>query len=391
MDWQALADKYYAQCFVRPPMTLVRGEGTRVWDTTGREYLDFVAGIAVCCLGHSNSDIADAVADQARQLVTVSNLYYSVPQIELAGLLLDESPFDRVFFTNSGAESTETAVKAARKYGKNERDGAFEVITAARGFHGRTLAMTAATGTTAYQVPFAPMPAGFKQVEFNDLAAMEAAVSDSTCAIMVEPIQAEGGVWPAADGYLAGLREICDRHGLMLIFDEVQTGIGRLGHVYGFEHWAVEPDMICLAKGLGGGFPLGAVLFKEHAQTLRPGDHGNTFGGSPAMCAAGRVVMQAIRYTGLLEHVRERGDQIVAGLNQLRSTGKVVDIRGVGLLQGFELESPELADHVVADSRANGLILVKVAAAAIRMVPPLTVTDDEVDSALEIIAGSVGA
>lgn len=391
MQWQALADDLYAQCFARVPLTLVRGQGTRVWDDQGRSYLDFVAGIAVCSLGHANPAIADAVAAQARELVTVSSLYYTVPQIELASLLLDQSPFDRVFFTNSGAESTETAVKAARKFGMANRSGAYHVISTNRSFHGRTLAMTAATGTAAYQTPFGPMPDGFAQVQFNDLDAMANAITDKTCAIMVEPVQAEGGVWPAAAGYLEGLRALCDQHGLLLIFDEVQTGIGRLGHVYGFAHWGVEPDLICLAKGLGGGFPLGAVLFKEHAQTLRPGDHGNTFAGSPVMCAAGKVVMEAVLSEGFLDAVRARGDQIAAGLSALKGTGKVIDVRGVGLLQGFELESPELADHVVAYARANGLIIVKVAAAAIRMVPPLTVSADEVDEALAIVADAIGA
>ncbi len=391
MDWQALADNYYAQCFARTPITLVRGEGTRVWDDQGREYLDFVAGIAVCSLGHANGAIADAVAAQARKLVTVSSLYYTVPQIQLAQLLIDGSPFDRIFFTNSGVESTETAVKAARKYGAQNRNGAYEVITANRSFHGRTLAMTAATGTAAYQVPFAPMPTGFKQVDFNDLETMTAAVSEKTCAIMVEPIQAEGGVWPATPAYLEGLRALCDEKDLVLIFDEVQTGIGRLGHLYGFEHYGVEPDIITLAKGLGGGFPIGATLFKEHAQTLRPGDHGNTFGGSPAMCAAGKVVLETILAEGFLTTVADRGRQLADGLTGLKATGRVVDVRGVGLLQGFELDSVELADHVVADARANGLIVVKVAASAIRMVPPLTVSADEIDSALAIIARSIGA
>ena len=386
-DWPAIEKQYYAPTFGRAPVTFVRGQGTRIWDDTGKEYLDFVAGIATNTLGHSHPDIAAALYSQARTLVHTSSLYHTIPQLELAQLLLVDSCLDRIFFVNSGGEATETAIKASRKHGKLNLDGAYGVITTHRAFHGRTLATTAATGTRAYQVNFDPMPDGFGQVEFNDLEAMSAAVSDRTCAIMVELVQGEGGIFPGDPDYIQGLRDLCDRNGLLLIFDEVQTGIGRLGAFYGYQHYGVEPDIITLAKGLGGGVPIGATLFKEDACTLRPGDHGNTFGGSPLMCAAAKVVVEHVRQPGFLDAVTAKGERVRAGLESLRSTGKVVDVRGVGLLNGVQFDSPETADTVVNASRDRGLILVKVDAATVRLVPPLNVEDAEIDRALAIIGG----
>ncbi|MDP6507441.1 MAG: acetylornithine/succinylornithine family transaminase [Chloroflexota bacterium] len=388
-DWPAVEKQYYAPTFGRAPETFVRGQGTRLWDDTGKEYLDFVAGIATNTLGHSHPDIAAALYSQARTLVHTSSLYHTVPQLELAQLLLDDTCLDRIFYVNSGGEATETAMKAARKHGKLNRDGAYEVITTNRSFHGRTLATTAATGTRAYQVNFDPMPEGFGQVEYNDLDAMRAAISDTTCAIMVELVQGEGGIWPGDGSYIEGLRELCDEDNLLLIFDEVQTGIGRLGSFYGYQHYGVEPDIITLAKGLGGGVPIGATLFKEDACTLRPGDHGNTFGGSPLMCAAAKVVVEAVQGPGFLDAVIAKGQRVRSGLEALRDTGKVFDVRGVGLLNGVQFDSPDTADHVVAQSRADGLILVKVDAATVRLVPPLNVEDAEIDQAVAIIGGTL--
>ena len=390
-DWQKLENRYYLPVFRRAPVTLVRGEGTKVWDDNGKEYLDFVAGIAVNTLGHANPKIADAVAEQARTLVHTSNLFYSVPQLELARLLLDNSCLDRVFFTNSGGEATETAVKSARKYGKLHLNGAYEVITTRRGFHGRSLGMTAATGTRSYQEPFDPMPTGFPQVEYNDLRAMEGAVSDKTCAVMIELIQAEGGVYPGDPAYIRGVRELCDERGILLIVDEVQTGVGRLGTFYGYESFGVEPDVIALAKGLGGGLPIGAALFKEKSAVMRPGDHGSTFSGNPLVCAAGKVVVETVLAPGFLDSVLTKGRLLRDGLEGLRSTGKVVDVRGMGLLLGFELESAETADALIARARDDGLLLIKVSATTIRTVPPLTVTEDEIVQALEIVEGALSA
>jgi acetylornithine/N-succinyldiaminopimelate aminotransferase len=388
-DWPAIEKQYYAPTFGRTPETFVRGQGTRLWDDTGKEYLDFVAGIATNTLGHSHPDIAAALYSQARTLVHTSSLYHTIPQLELAHLLLGDTCLDRIFYVNSGGEATETAIKAARKHGKLNRDGAYDIITTDRSFHGRTLATTAATGTRAYQVNFDPMPEGFGQVEFNDLDAMRAAVTDNTCAIMVELVQGEGGIWPGDRSYIEGLRELCDENNLLLIFDEVQTGIGRLGSFYGYQHYGVEPDIITLAKGLGGGVPIGATLFKDAACTLRPGDHGNTFGGSPLMCAAAKVVVEAVQGLGFLDAVVAKGERVRAGLEALRDSGKVTDVRGVGLLNGVQFDSPETADHVVAQSRADGLILVKVDAATVRLVPPLNVEDAEIDQAVAIIGGTL--
>tara|TARA_Y100000590_G_scaffold440397_1_gene565709 strand:- start:1131 stop:2318 length:1188 start_codon:yes stop_codon:yes gene_type:complete len=389
IDWQAIEKQYYVQCFGRAPITIVKGEGTKVWDDTGREYLDFVAGIAVNALGHSNPQIADAIATQARTLVQTSSLYYTTPQLEVAQQLIDNSDMDRIFFTNSGGESTETAVKAARKHGKTSLDDAFEVITTDRSFHGRTLAMTAATGTPAYQDPFRPMPEGFRQVSFNDIDAMSDAISSKTCAIMIEPVQAEGGIYPATLDYLQQLRKLCDQNNLLLIFDEVQTGIGRLGHFLGYQHFGVQPDIIALAKGLGGGVPIGATLFKEHASTLQPGDHGNTFGGNPLACAAAKVVVETILQPGFLQSVSKKSDLLIDGLEKLKQTGQIVDVRGLGLLVGFELSSPDLADKVVNSCRDDGLILVKVSASTIRMVPPLTVEASEIEAAIGIVSSAL--
>ena len=391
-DWQAREAQVYHQTFTRAPVTLVRGSGMRVWDDAGREYLDFAAGIAVNALGHANPDIADAVSEQARTLVQVSNLFYTTPQVELAERLVGHSALDRVFFVNSGGEATETCVKIARKWGRLNRDGATGVITALRGFHGRSLAMTAATGTPAYHAPFAPMPAGFTHVPYNDLDAVRDAIDASTAAVMIELIQAEGGVWVADGDYVRGLRDLCDEHGLLLILDEVQTGIGRTGKLFAYEHFGVTPDLMALAKGLGGGLPIGAALSTERCSVLTPGDHGSTFSGNPLVCAAARVVFDHVTAPGFLEAVARKGDRAAEELRRLgRETGEITDVRGLGLLVGFDLTSPERADHVVAYARDHGVLLIKAAAATIRLVPALNISDGELDTGLEVIGAALRA
>lgn len=391
-DWPAREAQVYHQTFARAPVTLVRGEGTRVWDDQGREYLDFAAGIAVNSLGHANSDIADAVANQARTLVQVSNLFYTTPQVELGERLVGASALDRVFFTNSGGEATETCVKIARKWGLQNRNGATGVITALRGFHGRSLAMTAATGTPAYHEPFEPMPAGFTLVPYNDLDAARAAVDDSTAAIMIELVQAEGGVWVADEGYVHGLRDLCDEYGLLLILDEVQTGIGRTGKLFAYEHFGITPDLMALAKGLGGGLPIGAALSTERTSVLVPGDHGSTFSGNPLVCAAARVVFDAVTDRGFLEDVARKGARAVSGLEDIAAqTGGITDVRGVGLLVGFDLTSSESADAVIAYGRDHGVLLIKAGAATIRLVPPLNISDTELGIGLEVIGAALRA
>ncbi|MEE8369392.1 MAG: aminotransferase class III-fold pyridoxal phosphate-dependent enzyme, partial [Dehalococcoidia bacterium] len=273
-NWVDLERRYFLPTGKRQPVTLVRGEGSRVWDDEGREYLDFVAGIAVVSLGHSHPVVVKAVTEQAGELMHVSNLYYTIPQLRLAQLLCENSGLDRAFFCNSGAEAVEGCIKLARKWGKEKRDGAAEIIVAEGAFHGRTLATVTAGGTERYRAPFTPLPGGFVRVPFNDAEAIRQAVTKSTAAVLLEPIQGEGGVNVPDDGYLRQVRAICDEAGILLMLDEVQTGIGRTGKLFAHQLYGVEPDVMALAKGLVGGFPIGAFLVKEHCSVLGPGEHG---------------------------------------------------------------------------------------------------------------------
>src|SRR4030042_2930430 len=274
-DWQKLEKKYFMPTFKRMPITLVKGKGVRVWDENGKEYLDFTAGWAVNSLGHCHPEVVSAIAEQAKTLLQASNQFYTVPQLQLAELLVENSCFDRVFFCNSGAEANEGAVKLARRYGKLHLDGAYKVITALNSFHGRTLAMTAASGQRKFQEPYMPLPDGFINVEYNNVGALKKAITAQTCAVMLEPIQGEGGVNIPDDKYLRAVRAWCDEKGILLILDEVQTGIGRLGTLFGYEQFGIEPDIITLAKGLGGGIPIGAFLATENASVFSQGEHGS--------------------------------------------------------------------------------------------------------------------
>src|ERR671910_664497 len=302
LEIAALTDKYVARTYARIPIALVRGKGTRVWDADGKEYLDFLAGIAVNSLGHCHPAILRAIRQQSKKLLHVSNLYHILPQSELARELCHHSFADRVFFCNSGAEANEAAIKLVRRYGLEKRGGKYEIISTHNSFHGRTLATLTATGQEKIRAGYDPLPVGFRQVPYNDLAAMEAAIDpQKTVAIIVEPIQAEGGVIVANEIYLLGLRELCDQRGLLLIFDEVQTGMGRTGKLFGYEHFGVRPDIMTLAKALGGGLPLGAMLAREDvARSFGPGSHASTFGGNPICCAAGAAVMAALLKDGVL-------------------------------------------------------------------------------------------
>ena len=391
MGWQELEARYYHQAFRRFPVTLVRGEGSRLWDDEGNSYIDFTAGIAVTTLGHGDPELCDAVADQVRSLAHISNLFYTTPQLEVAQRLVDNSTLDRVFFVNSGAEASETCLKIARKWGRTQRDGAYEVITAEHGFHGRTIATTAATGTPAYQEPFAPMPSGFTHVPLNDLDAVDDSISSTTAAVMVELVQGESGVRMADADYVQGLRRVCDEHGVLLIFDEVQTGIGRTGRLFGYENFDVTPDLIGLAKGLGGGLPIGAVLSSEAVSVLAPGEHGSTFGGSPVACAAARVVLDRVLAPGFLDEVQAKGEHVRARLQGSASQGaRITDVRGLGLMVGFDLESEDAATEVVEKARSNGLLLIKAGPETIRIVPPLTITVDELDEGLDALDAARG-
>ena len=366
-------------------MTLVRGEGTRVWDEDGTPYLDFVAGIATTALGHAERGLAEVIAKQAQTLIHVSNFFYSQPQIELAELLVQHSPLDRVFFANSGAEANEGAIKLARKWGKLHRDGAFEIITTHHSFHGRTMAALSATGTPRYREPFAPELPGFVFVDYDDADAIRAATTDRTVAVLLEPVQGEGGVNVPAEDYLRRVRAWCDERNLLLILDEVQTGVGRLGTLWGYEPSGIEPDIMTLAKGLAGGVPIGCLLAKEHASVFEPGDHGSTFGGNPLATAAGAYVLRRVAEGGVLANVRERGEQLAQRLAGLEDRHPIVrGVRGRGLLRGLELRE-EIAADVVNAALRLGLLSNPVRPDIVRFMPPLTVTAEEIDRAVDII------
>jgi acetylornithine/N-succinyldiaminopimelate aminotransferase len=367
----------------RPPMVIERGQGSRVWDVEGREYLDMIAGIAVVSLGHSSPVVQRALAEQSAKLIHISNLWYSIPQLELAQLLLENSPFDKLFFCNSGAEANEAALKLARKWGKRNRDGAYAVITAEHGFHGRTLATVTATGKEAYTRSFTPLPDGFVQVAFNDMDALERAVDSSTAAIFLEPVQGEGGVHVATQSYLRDVQDFCRDKGLLFILDEVQTGVGRLGTLWGFERWGVEPDIITLAKGLGGGVPIGAVLAKEPAAVFEPGDHGSTFGGNPLMCAVAHAVVTYILENDVLGNVNRVGAVLKQALERLIGSQPLVEsVRGDGLLLAIELKA-EKAPDVVRLGIEEGVLLNATGPTTIRMAPPLTLTAAEAEEAVD--------
>ncbi len=389
-DAQAAERELYMRTFARQPITLVRGEGVRVWDDTGREYLDFLAGVAVNALGHCAPAIVEAITRQASTLIHTSNIYHTVPQLELARLLIDHSCMDRIFYANSGAEANECAIKLARKWGRLHRDGAYEVITALGSFHGRTLATLAATGNRHYQEAFDPMPDGFRHVPFNDLEAMRDAISPKTAAIMLEPVLGEGGIFPATPEYLHGVRRLCDDNGILLILDEVQSGIGRTGHLWGYEAYGVEPDIMTLAKGLGGGLPIAACLAKERASVFAPGDHGSTYSGSPLVCAASLAVVRTILETDLLSHVREMAAHLEAGLRAIQAEGDagIVEIRASGLWMGIEFDE-DRAGAILDRCRDDGLLVNRTSANTIRIAPPLVVSREECDRFLDIFGRAI--
>jgi predicted acetylornithine/succinylornithine family transaminase len=367
----------------RPPMVIERGQGSRVWDVEGREYLDMIAGIAVVSLGHCSPVVQRALAEQSAKLIHISNLWYSIPQLELAQLLIDHSPFDKVYFCNSGAEANEAALKLARKWGKRNRNGAYAVITAEHGFHGRTLATVTATGKEAYTRSFTPLPEGFVQVPFNDMDALERAVNETTAAIFLEPVQGEGGVHVATQSYLRDVQDYCRDQGLLFIVDEVQTGVGRLGTMWGFERWGVEPDIMTLAKGLGGGVPIGAVMAKDPAAVFEPGDHGSTFGGNPLMCAVAHAVVSYILENDVLGNVNRVGAVLKHGLEALVGTVPLVEsVRGEGLLLAIELRE-EKAPDVVRLGIEEGVLLNATGPTTIRMAPPLTLSEAEAQEAID--------
>jgi predicted acetylornithine/succinylornithine family transaminase len=383
-----LTDKYVAQTYTRYPIALVRGKGARVWDADGKEYLDFLAGIAVNSLGHCHPAVVRAIQQQARKLLHVSNLYHIQPQAELARELCRHSFADRIFFCNSGAEANEAAIKLARRYGGEHLGGRYEILTTHNSFHGRTLATLTATGQEKVRAGYDPLPAGFRQMPYNDLHAAEEAIDEQkTVAIMVEPIQGEGGVNVPDDRYLQGLREICDRRGLLLIFDEVQTGMGRTGKLFGYENFGMRPDIMTLAKALGGGLPFGAMLAREEvAKSFIPGSHASTFGGNPLVCSAGLAVLNTLVKGGVLKNCVKMGKLFVQGLEKLKARFPFVRaIRGKGLLLGLELQMD--GAKIVEACMEEGLLLNCTAYKVLRFAPPLTITAKEITRGLAILEG----
>ena len=389
MNWVDIEAKYYMKTFARLPVVLVEGEGVRVRDVDGKSYLDMVGGIAVNILGHGHPSLVEAISSQAAKLIHTSNLYYTVPQLELAERLIENSCADRIFFGNSGAEANEGAIKLARKWGKVYREGAYEVISAEYSFHGRTLATVAATGQAKMKGPFEPMPIGFVHVPFNDLEAIKGATNGNTCAVLLEVIQGESGVHIGDQDYIAGVREWCDSENLLFILDEIQTGLGRTGKLFGYERYGVEPDVFTLAKGLAGGVPIGAFLSKEKASVLAASEHGSTFGGNPLACAAGVATFDAIVDEKLVENSAETGSYLLGKLNDLKQQNdRVTEVRGIGLMAAADLDD-EVAGAVVSTALSKGLILNNTGPKTVRMVPPLIVSKAEVDEAVSILSDSL--
>ena len=382
-EWMDKESKYYMFVVRRQPVVIARGEGTRVWDVEDKEYLDFTSGWAVNNVGHANSVVADAIAEQARTLLQTSNQFYTIPQLQLAEILVENSALDKVFFCNSGAEANEGAMKLARRYGAQKRNGAFEIVTALNSFHGRTMANVSATGQPHYQELFQPIPPGFSHVLFDDIEALKGAITDRTVAVMLEPVQAEGGVNIPSEGYLQNVRDFCDENELLLIFDEVQTGIGRLGTLFGYQSFGVEPDIMTLAKGLGGGVPIGAFMATDEAMAFQPGDHGSTFGGNALTCAAAYASTKYILDNDVVDNAATVGAYLGQGLNDLMSRYDfITEVRGMGCLWAMLFDS-DITPAVVGACNDAGILLNPLRPNAVRLMPPLTVTKGEIDEALE--------
>ena len=386
-----LADKYIFPTYKRASFALVKGQGCRVWDESGKEYLDFVGVIAVFALGHSSPIVTKALEEQSKTLVHVSNLYYTRPQAELAKLLVENSFADRVFFCNSGAEANEAAIKIARRYTREKfGPGKHTIISMQGSFHGRTMATLSATGQSKVQIGYDPLLPGFKFVPYNDLAVLKAAVDDTVCAVMLEPIQGEGGIVVPHPDYLKGVKEICREKGALLIFDEIQTGMGRTGRLFAYEHFGVSPDIMSLAKALGNGLPIGAMLSTEAlSSAFGPGSHASTFGGTPLVTAVAKAVLSSLLNDGWLDHCRNMGTYFRARLEELKARHACIkEVRGLGLIIGVELDRP--GAPVLEALVQRGFLINCAQEKVLRFVPPLVVTKKEIDQLIEALDSVLG-
>jgi|Deesub1362A_J573_1020465.scaffolds.fasta_scaffold00663_7 predicted acetylornithine/succinylornithine family transaminase len=380
--------RYLINTYNRAPIVLIKGRGARVWNSEGKEFLDFVGGIAVNCLGHCHPRVVVAIQKQAQRLLHVSNLYYIEPQVRLARLLVENSFADRAFFCNSGAEAVEAAIKLARKYA-NDHYGPerYEIITAYNSFHGRTMGALSATGQERFKKGFEPLLQGFRHVPFNDIDALREAITAKTCAVMLEPIQGEAGVRVPSDDYLRDVRQLCDEKGILLILDEVQTGMGRTGRLFAYEHFGIEPDIICLAKGLGGGVAIGAILAREKvAESFQHGSHASTFGGNPLACAAAVATIETLIEDGfILDNCNRMSEYLMEGLRRIKREfpSIVADIRGKGLLIGMEITKN--GGPIVERCAERGVLINCTGGNVLRFTPPLTITEREIDRLIEVL------
>ena len=388
-DILADSHKYVMNTYGSQPLVLVKGRGTRVFDSDGREYIDFVSGVAVCNLGHCHPRVVVALQKQAQRLIHVSNHYHNEPQISLAKALVQHSFAEKVFFCNSGTEAVEAAIKLARRYAREVlKEDRYEIITMQGSFHGRTLGALAATAQDKFRKGFEPVAPGFRYVAFDDIPAVEEAINKQTCAVLVEPVQGEGGVNVPSKGYLKSLRELCDSSGILLMLDEIQTGMGRTGRLFAYEHEGVTPDVAALAKGLGAGMPIGALLATEKAaRALVPGSHGSTFGGNPLACATALASLEAlIEDNIIIPAVESLGNYFLEGLRGLQKKYSFVkDVRGKGLLVGMELDFP--GKDVVTSCLREGLLINCTMDTVLRFMPPLIITEEEIDKLLQALDG----
>lgn len=379
-------ERHLMRTYSRLPLVVARGEGARVWDAAGKRYLDFVSGVGVNSVGHCHPRVVAAVRDQAEKLLHCSNLYWSVPQIELAEELTRLSGLDRAFFCNSGAEANEAAIKLVRKYAYDRGKANPEIIAFKNSFHGRTLGALAATGQEKFWEGFAPLPQGFRHLPFNDVAALRQGITENTVAVLLEPVQGEGGIYPATQEFMSALAAAREAHGLLLVYDEVQCGLGRTGKMFAFERYGVRPDVLVLAKALGGGLPIGAVVAREEvAEAFQPGTHGSTFGGNPVACAAALAVLRVLQEEGLVEKAEEVGSYFRLRLEELKARYPVIrEVRGYGLMLGVELDRS--GKELIALCAERGLLINCTAERVLRFLPPLVIEKEDVDEAVSILS-----